>query len=93
MKMATIKKPKNKIVGKIDPAFNVIIPEHMKSNPAPRTDIYEITMFTQAYNENDAIQQLGLQNLYGEHIGVRKISNEEYNIYNQDEEVDLNGQC
>ena len=81
--MSKVKKPKSKIIGKIDPAFKVIVPEHMKPDPAPRTQVYAITMFAKGHNQTDALQQLGLQNLHGSHIAIREISNEEYEAYEQ----------
>tara|TARA_Y100000310_G_C20590368_1_gene767662 strand:- start:290 stop:532 length:243 start_codon:yes stop_codon:yes gene_type:complete len=79
-----IKKPKNRIHGKIDPAFKVIIPEHMKNKKAPTT-IYAVTMFVKAHSETDALVRIGRQELFGDHIGIRPITPEEFKDYERTE--------
>ena len=75
-----LKKPKNRIVGKIDPAFKVIVPEHMKEGATP-TKIYAITTYVKAFNETDAIVRLGQAEVFGDSIHVSEISPEEYESY------------
>ena len=75
-----IKKPKSRIHGKVDPAFKVIIPPHLKDKKSP-TDIYSVTMFVKAHNETDALVRIGKQELFGDHISIRYITLDEYNSY------------
>lgn len=77
----SIKKPKNRIVGQIDPAFEVIVPEHMKEGAKKPTTIYAITTYVLAHNETDAIIRLGQGDIYGDAIHVEQVSKEEYDSF------------